>query len=228
MLSNNSRTRKVALREIEGQVVYVELFKGKDLYDKLGISRSKYGVNIGSNYILKVDMLLKEPFNEKFFYINPKSKNEVVYCEYYDDYWFLKSMKGVSKKTDKLVVKCKKVLKKNGVSDDSLVTFILKEDDKYHLEIDGEDCGFLGNDNTDVEFKNMVTSVIKDVKYNADVIVLPSSGDTFFFKDTVAVYRRKEDFLVALDRKDRMLKIFGMTEKEIALTSEEKELEINN
>lgn len=224
MLSNNSRTRKVALREIEGEVLYVELFKGKDLYDKLGMSRDKYGVNIGSNYVLKIDMLLKEPFIERFFYINPKSKNEVVYCEYYDDYWFLKSMTGVSRKSDKLVAKCKKLLAKSGVSNESLVTFIMKEDGKYHLEIDDEDCGFLGDDNSDIEFKKMITSVIKDVKYNADVIVLPSTGDNFFFKDTVAVYRRKEDFVEALDRKNRVLGIFDIAEKEIAVTSETKEL----
>ena len=225
MLINNSRTRKVALREISGESLYVELFKGSDLYGKLGMNRDKYGVNIGSNYVLKVDMLLKEPFNEKFFYINPKIKYEVVYCEYYDDFWFLKSMEGVSRKSDKLVTKCRKVLKKSGVSDDSLVAFIMREDDKYHLEIDGEDCGFLGDDSNDIEFKKMITSVIKDVKYNADVIVLPSTGENFFFKDTVAVYKRKSDFVDALDRKIKVLNGFGdITEKEIAVTSENKEL----
>lgn len=216
MVSNNRRVRKVALREKKG-VKFVEVFQGNVLYSKLGRNKDKYSVDLGNGTLLKAEMLSKEGFKDKFFYVNPDSKYDIHYCEYYDDFWFLKSLEGVSRKSDNLALKCLKLLEKDGIDSSSLITFIKKKDKKYHLVIDKEDYGFLDNDDEDLEFKQLVYSVIKEVKCKAEVIVFPSKGDNFFFTDTLAVYDREVDFLLALDKKDRVLNMRGISEKEVAL-----------
>lgn len=216
-MGSNGRLREVALRYSQNEVIFAEVFTGEEMYKKLGWGKSKYGIKMDSNYLLKVESLIKENFKERFYYLNPKSKYEIICCETYDDYWFINSQDGVSKKTLKLVNSCMKVLGRSGVSDDSLITFIKKEDGKYHLEIDSEDCGFLGDDSNDIEFKNMITSLLKDIKYEASVIVLPSKGEYFFFRNYLAVYDSVDKFNESLERKRNKLSLGGLAEKEIAI-----------
>ena len=216
-MGSSGRLREVALHYSQNEVIFVEVFTGEEMYKKLGWGKSKYGIRLSSNYLLKVESLIKEDFKERFYYINPKSKYEIVCCETYDDYWFMNSISGVSKKTLKLVNSCMKVLGRSGVSNDSLITLIKKEDGKYHLEIDFEDCGFLGDDSNDIEFKTMVTSLLKDIKYGVEVIVFPSKGEYFFFRDYLAVYDSIDKFNESLNRKRGKLNLENLSEKEIAL-----------
>lgn len=216
-MGNINRIREVLLYNSEERKVFTEIFTGEEVYKKLPWGKHKYGVKASSDFLIKVEALLDDALKNSFFYFNPENKYEIILCDFYDDFYYKNSKDGVSRKTDKLVDKCIKLLGRNGVSDESLVVFIKKEDNKFHLEIDFEDCGFLDDDLNDLEFKKMITSVLKDVKTDCNVIVLPSQGKDFFFRKTVAVYKTKSVFDECLVRRSRDSNSFNIVEKEIAL-----------
>lgn len=78
-----------------------------------------------------------------------------------------------------------------------MIVFSRKKDGLYHLEVDGKNHGYLDGNEEDSEFKIMLSKIFEDVGCQADVVVLPSKGESFFFDDTVAVYQTYDEFMEA-------------------------------
>lgn len=195
--------------------VFVRVYKGLDMYRKLGLMKGRYGVNMGEDYLAKVDLLKTYNYSNKYFYFTPNKSLEITYLRGYSDYWYTKAFKKLSKNTIKLIPTCLKYFKSNGIGSDSLAVFILGNDGRYYLKIDGEDSGFIDFDSEgDEEFKKLINSIKSDLNYAPGAIVFPSEGDFFFFKDTVAVYRYVEDFYISI-REKGCLHLLDIKEKEI-------------
>ena len=199
----------------KGKYVFVRIYKGLDMYKKLGLLKNRYGVNMGEDYLAKVDLLKTYKYSNKYFYFTPNRSLEIAYLRGYSDYWYTKAFKKLSKNTIRLIPACLKYFESNGIDSDSLVVFILGDDGKYYLKIDGEDNGFIDFDSEgDEEFKKLINSIKNDLNYDPGAIVFPSQGNFFFFKDTIAVYKCAEDYFISI-REKGCLHLLDIKEKGI-------------
>ena len=181
-----------------GTLHVVELLSGSDMYAKVKKDSRGYRVDCQAPFMFSLDVLGSSSCRSEYFYIKPDNSSVIVRCEWYNDLWYSLNLGGkVKKKTMKLVDACIKTLGNYNVSVDCLCCFIKYTDGKYHLLVDSIDCGSLEDDDEDIEFKILLTSVFKDVGCSAEVVVLPSSGRNMFFSDTLGVYRTVDDFYEA-------------------------------
>lgn len=189
------RTKRELYYEAEnGSGFIVEVIKGRDMYSKALRLGGIFKVDCQSPLLFDCDILMSSSCASEYFYINPEKSNIISRCDSYNDSWYYLNVGNIKNKTYKLVEDCLKVLLKNGFMDTSLVAFIKGDDGYYHLVVDGESYGYLDDSSSDIEFKNMLTGVFKDIHFSAEVVVLPSRGKHMFFSDTVAIYRTVDDF----------------------------------
>lgn len=175
----------------------VELLNGKDMYTKIKKDIKKYKVDCQAPIMFSADVLDSSSCIGEYFYIKPDS-SIIVRCDWYNDLWFTLNLGGrVKKKTMKLLGSCIDTLEKSNISMDSMCCFIKHYDGKYHLIVDSVDCGSLEDDSEDLEFKQLLTSIFKDIGGTAEVVIFPSRGSSMFFTDTLGVYRTVDDFYEA-------------------------------
>lgn len=175
----------------------VKIHTGKELYNKLK-KDSKNLIVCYSNEKFSFDILKSSSCSEDFFFISPIDDSVIIRCFDYDDTWFSLCVGSVKNKTYKIVKTCLENLYKAGFSDTSLISFIRKNDSYYHLDVDGKDYGYLDNDLDDLEYKNMLVAIFKDIGSKVDVVVLPCKGEGMLFSDNVATYKTKKDFYKAI------------------------------
>lgn len=203
------------IREVNIRGVVRELLNGKDMYKKMKNS-SGYCVNCQSKVLFGVDVLNTKACMKEYFYIDENTK-EITMLDGYSDLWYSLNIGVIKKKTYKDVKYCLTLLRKSGFSSADLIMFIKSSDGFYHLNINSEDYGYLGDDDGDAEYKGMLTSIFKDIKCSAEVVILPSNGLDMFFSDSVCIYRTKEDFYEASISR----KIASLALDEVACSLEE-------
>lgn len=100
----------------------------------------------------------------------------------------------VRKRSIPFIKRCNASLNSSGLCSKELVCFIREDDGFYHLQVDGVDYGFLDYSNSDSEFKGMLTYIIKDLGFMADVIILPCRGRELVDCSLVGVFRDRRSF----------------------------------
>lgn len=104
--------------------------------------------------------------------------------------WYKSCLDGLSEETLKL---SKEVLQYiSGHSTVSELYILIYMEKMWGLLVDGKTVGVVDKD--DKVVKSFISSVNKDLKSKPEVIVLPSMGKDFFFKDYVACYDTYENF----------------------------------
>lgn len=179
---------------------YVEVFSGLGMYKLARGSKIEYIVDCLSPVKFSIDVLITDGCKGKFFYFDPEDTRRIRLCDGYDDLWYKLNVPKVKSRSLVLADKCLEVLDKYGISRSSLCVLMLLPDGLYHLMVDGKDYGYLADDNEDLEFKELLRVVSKDCG-KADVIVFPSNGDSFLFREVLGVYRSIDDFLSACSSK---------------------------
>ena len=201
-----------------GKKCIVKVYTGKEMYNKLKKDGKNYSVYY-NNEKFSFDILKSDSCSEDFFFVSPVDSSVIVRCYDYDDTWYSLCVGRIKRKTYKVVSQCLNELY-NSFNEFNLITFIRKQDNFYHLDVDGVDYGYLGDDLEDLIYKNMLVLIFKDVKCNADVVVLPSKGDKMFFSDNVAVYKDRKDFYKSiLSRKSDSVSEVAVTLSESILDS---------
>lgn len=191
-----------------GKDYIVELHKGFDIFP---LARKRSMRYVLDSITLKVDNLddnYIELYKDDFFFIHP-IENVLVKIDNYNDSWYSLNAGTIKKRTLPLVKECLKILRNMGLSDDNLVCFVKKEDSLYYLVVDESEFGYLDYKSTDdAEFKNMLSFVLKDVGFMAEVIALPSKGRKSIYSNTVGVYKTREDFDKVIEYKSRENSVF--------------------